>query len=184
MVSVEYYLRHRETCEAFDTGLGQRETGSCGEMVNVNLNRGGNVIISKSLSTGGSGCRRPLYILSVSGRETGAWLPIPSGGFVSFAAKFSEHMQAHKGVENWGICLADMAKVNEVLLPFGRREEGRGRQRWSGGPVRTSWILLLHPLEEAWAEGRERWLLLNEMHTDRFTHCHGFNQPLIIPSQK
>lgn len=37
-----------ETARLFDTGLGQREMGSCGEMVNVNLNRGGNVIIFKS----------------------------------------------------------------------------------------------------------------------------------------
>lgn len=32
--------------------------------------------------------------------------------------------------------------------------------------------------------GRHACLPLNEINTVRFTHCHGFNQPLIIPSQK
>ncbi|AWO98453.1 LIM/homeobox protein Lhx1 [Scophthalmus maximus] len=53
LVSFEYCQRHRETGRLLTQGLGQREPGSCGEMVNVNLNRGDNVIISKSLSTGG-----------------------------------------------------------------------------------------------------------------------------------
>lgn len=48
--------------------------GRAVKMVNVNLNRGGNVIISKSAEPsrpGGRERRRwPLYILSVSGRET------------------------------------------------------------------------------------------------------------------
>ena len=47
LLSLEYYHRQLDG-EAFDTGLGQREMGSCGETVNVNLNRGDNVIISKS----------------------------------------------------------------------------------------------------------------------------------------
>lgn len=48
MVSSEFYRTPGKTARLFDTGLGQREIGSCVEMVNVNLNRGGNVIISKS----------------------------------------------------------------------------------------------------------------------------------------
>lgn len=48
MVSSEFYHTPGKTARLFDTGLGQREIGSCVEMVNVNLNRGGNVIISKS----------------------------------------------------------------------------------------------------------------------------------------
>lgn len=48
LVSFEFYHTPGKTARLFDTGLGQREIGSCVEMVNVNLNRGGNVIISKS----------------------------------------------------------------------------------------------------------------------------------------
>lgn len=46
--SFEYYHRHGKTARLLTHRLGQRKMGSCGEMVNVNLNRGGNVIISKS----------------------------------------------------------------------------------------------------------------------------------------
>ena len=48
LASFEYYHRHGKTVRHLTRGLGQREMGSCGEMVNVNLNGGGNVIISKS----------------------------------------------------------------------------------------------------------------------------------------
>ncbi len=48
LASSEYYHRHGKSTRLLTQGLGQREMGSCGEMVNVNLNRGGNVIISKS----------------------------------------------------------------------------------------------------------------------------------------
>lgn len=51
---------------------------------------------------------------------------------MSSSTKFSKCMQAHKGVENCGICLVDMAKVNEVVLPFGHRKREGGR-----GPVRN-----------------------------------------------
>lgn len=55
--------------------------GRAVKMVNVNLNRGGNVIISKSAEPsrpGGRERRRwPLYILSVSGRETGGMTANP-----------------------------------------------------------------------------------------------------------
>ena len=60
----------------------------------------------------------------------GAWLPIPSGGFVSSSTKFGKRMQAHKGVENWGICLGDMAKVNELVLPLQRLQEQMGHESW------------------------------------------------------
>lgn len=46
--SFKYYHRPCKTWRLLTRGLGQREMGWCGEMVNVNLNRGGNVIISKS----------------------------------------------------------------------------------------------------------------------------------------
>lgn len=48
LASFENYHRHGEAMRLLTQWLGQREMGSCGEMVNVNLNRGGNVIISKS----------------------------------------------------------------------------------------------------------------------------------------
>ena len=92
--------------------------GSHHETVNVNLNRGGNVIISKSVEPSRPrSCHwRPLYIPSASARERPeAWLPIPYDGFVSSSIKFGERMQTHKGVQNWRICLADMAKVNELV---------------------------------------------------------------------
>lgn len=45
---LEYYHSHSKTARLLTHMLGQRKMGSCAEMVNVNLNRGGNVIISKS----------------------------------------------------------------------------------------------------------------------------------------
>lgn len=48
LASFEYHHEHGDAVRLLTRGLGQREIGSCGEMVNVNLNRGGNVIISKS----------------------------------------------------------------------------------------------------------------------------------------
>lgn len=88
-------------------------------MVNVNLNRGGNVIISKSAEPsrpGGRAVDDHFTSWACRAERPGAWLPIPSGGFVSSSTKFSKRMQAHKGVENWGICLGDMAKVNELVF--------------------------------------------------------------------
>lgn len=139
LASFEYYHRHGKTARLLTQGLGQREMGSCGEMVNVNLNRGGNVIISKSAEPsrpGGRGVDGHFTSRACRAERPGAWLPIPSGGFVSSSTKFSKHMQAHKGVENWGICLGDMAKVNELVLPFsgGKRKGGRGLARHLNPP--------------------------------------------------
>lgn len=148
--------------------LGQREMRSCGEMVNVNLNRGGNVIISKSAEPsqlGGRAVNGHFTSRACQAERPGAWLPIPSGGFVSSSTKFSKYMQAQKGVENWGICLGDMVKVNE-------------RGRASEAPESSSSVHWNGP------EQKEGSLLLNEMNTVRFTHCCGFTVPLLIPSQK
>ena len=99
----------------------------------------------------------------------GAWLPIPSRGFVSSSTKFSKRMQAHKGVENWGICLGDMAKVNELVLPFSCREK------------EESWGLLRHQnpastsTETSQSKGRLPALKWDE-------HCQIYTLPWFQPT--